>query len=619
MILKSVRVRDYKNITDSSEVELSGDVTCFVGKNESGKTAFLEAVYRLNPLNTGHPTQFAGLRDFPRQRYGLEKNKLVQVRPIIGTFELEKHDVEAIEAKIGAGVVSDKTVTVSRRYDSNVALVAVKIDEAKVVKRLVAEAGLDASLGKGVGNVEDLRAKLGQIDEPSEGHTALGEQIANMDANGEARKVVLSRMPRFLYFDDYNQLPSRISIPYLNETGEEDLEPDEQTALTLLHLASANIDDFDSADNETRVAALEAAASALTSEVFTYWTQNKQLRVKLGIDHKQNPEDGTMQPPFLDIRIENLRHNVSLNFGERSSGFQWFFSFLTAFSEYRDDGEDVILLLDEPGMGLHAAAQADFLRYIDEQLSPSHKVLYTTHSPFMVDATQLDRVRLVEDKDVEGTIISDDVLGTSRDTVFPIQAALGYELTQSLFVGPDNLVVEGPSDLLYLTVLSEHLGSLGRTRLDDRWAIVPVGGMQNVPTFIALLGSHLNVSVLVDGSPGGMQRINNMIEMHVIDEGRVLAVSEFAPGNSADIEDLFEPEFYIRLVAGVGIAKLSLDDLGQGARIVKRVEKKLGNGFDHYQPSAHLLKNQGELLSDLDDATLDRFEQLIQAINGTLL
>jgi predicted ATP-dependent endonuclease of OLD family len=53
MRLLSVRVTDFKSINDATEVAIDPQVTCLVGKNESGKTAFLEALFkRLNSLPT---------------------------------------------------------------------------------------------------------------------------------------------------------------------------------------------------------------------------------------------------------------------------------------------------------------------------------------------------------------------------------------------------------------------------------------------------------------------------------------------------------------------------------------------------------------------------------------
>src|SRR5882762_10710459 len=87
--------------------------------------------------------------------------------------------------------------------------------------------------------------------------------------------------------------------------------------------------------------------------------------------------------------------------------------------------------LDEPGLSLHARAQADLLRYINEQLRPHYQVLYTTHSPFMIDADDLLSARTVEDVVVKdkatgeerlyGTKVSRDVLSTDPDTVSPLQ------------------------------------------------------------------------------------------------------------------------------------------------------------------------------------------------------
>jgi recombinational DNA repair ATPase RecF len=82
MKLKSAQVEHFKSITDSGEVDLAGNVICLVGKNESGKTAFLEALYRVNPQRTGHRLKFDERHDFPRQRRMRERKTLGTLRPI---------------------------------------------------------------------------------------------------------------------------------------------------------------------------------------------------------------------------------------------------------------------------------------------------------------------------------------------------------------------------------------------------------------------------------------------------------------------------------------------------------------------------------------------------------
>lgn len=81
MIPKTVRVTDYKSVTDSTEIWLDGSVTCLVGKNESGKTAILEPLYRVKPLTASHRDKFVPLQDYPRARYSRERSEVSKRLP----------------------------------------------------------------------------------------------------------------------------------------------------------------------------------------------------------------------------------------------------------------------------------------------------------------------------------------------------------------------------------------------------------------------------------------------------------------------------------------------------------------------------------------------------------
>lgn len=63
MRLVSARVRMFRNIVDSERIVFEPDVTCLVGKNESGKTAILQALHRLNPAPA--PSAFDEFEDYP--------------------------------------------------------------------------------------------------------------------------------------------------------------------------------------------------------------------------------------------------------------------------------------------------------------------------------------------------------------------------------------------------------------------------------------------------------------------------------------------------------------------------------------------------------------------------
>ncbi len=617
MILKSFHVRDYKSISDSDSVTLESGVTCLVGKNESGKTAALEAFYRLRALPTGHKVDFDGLYDFPRNRWAIEKAEVQTKVPVSATFELDPAEVAAVHAELGEGVLTSPTFSISRRYDGTV-LWSLQTSQRARIDRLLEDFGAKPGVAEGASTIAQLKQKLqGQAQRAAPTEQLL-EAIAELEVWREAHILIEPRLPRFLYFDEYSTPPGTVNIAELQRTPEPEVTPPMRTTLALLRLAGVAPGDFTEEHYEARRAELEAAGSAITHEVFEYWSQNRDLRVVFDVDFRspQGAPEGPKEP-HLEIRIENRRHEVTLNFGERSAGFVWFFSFLAAFSEYRDTEQQLILLLDEPAMGLHASAQADLLRYIDERLAPARQVIYTTHSPFMVDPTALARVRTVEDRPEVGTKIGTDLLSSSAETLYPLQAALGYELAQSLFVGPDNLVVEGPSDFVYLTVLGERLRELGRGHLDQRWVVVPVGGIDKIPTFLALLSAHLNVAAIIDGKSGGVQKINALISAGVIEQNRVLPLALVLGVPEADIEDFFEPEFYLELLEASGVSKLELADLGPGNRIVRRVEKHLDAEYSHYSPARHLLANP-TLVEHLDEDTLGRFEALFTQLNQLL-
>ena len=136
----------------------------------------------------------------------------------------------------------------------------------------------------------------------------------------------------------------------------------------------------------------------------------------------------------------------------------WFFSFYAYFSNiHQDSARTTILLLDEPGTSLHASAQSDVLSFVEEKLSPKHQVIYTTHSPFLIDPQRIDRVRMVQDLDGQGTTVGADGYQLDSETVFPLQAALSYELAQPLVTGPHCLLTGWPSDLIYLQLLEPGL------------------------------------------------------------------------------------------------------------------------------------------------------------------
>jgi len=299
--------------------------------------------------------------------------------------------------------------------------------------------------------------------------------------------------------------------------------------------------------------------------------------------------------------------------------------------------------LDEPGLTLHGKAQADLLRYIEEELLPHHQVIFTTHSPFMVPADKLDTVRVVEDvvvrsgvrPVVEGTKVRSDVMATDRDTLFPLQGALGYDLTQSLFVGKNTLLVEGPSDILYLQALSAALKRRKRDGLDPRWVICPSGGLDKVRSFVSLFGGNqINVAVLTDLAKSDKKKVEDLKRSQILSTEKIHTFEEFTGKDESDVEDVFEPELFSRIVNGAyglatkhALSKTKLQNAAENVvRQVKQTEALFNvmpetiPTFDHFTPASWLISNPGIL--DTDEAgvssTLDRAEQIFKVYNSLL-
>ena len=115
MKLSQARVVNYRSIDDSSWVKVD-DVTALVGKNESGKTAFLQAIRKINSIS-GEEDGFT-IRDYPRKGY-IKYKKIHEQNPCEvaqAEFELSAEEVTEIEANFGNGVLASNKVIVTKNY-----------------------------------------------------------------------------------------------------------------------------------------------------------------------------------------------------------------------------------------------------------------------------------------------------------------------------------------------------------------------------------------------------------------------------------------------------------------------------------------------------------------------
>jgi hypothetical protein len=219
-----------------------------------------------------------------------------------------------------------------------------------------------------------------------------------------------------------------------------------------------------------------------------------------------------------------------------------------------------------------------------------------------------------------GSVVSDAVEEKDSDTLFPLQAALGYTIAQNLYVSPKNLLVEGISDLVYLNHFSSLLKDMGKEGLSDDVTIVPVGGADKIATFISLMrGNELSTVCLLDTftDQGAEARLKHMVEQKIIADKKILYYHTVIEQPFADIEDLFSKEEYLALYNGAFSKSVQVTDLDAKKPIMSQL-KRLNNNrsFNHYSPANYMAKNIGTL--SFSNETIERFEKLFSIVNRKL-
>lgn len=652
MKLVAVTVQMFRNFVEPQRIVIEDDVTCLVGKNESGKTTVLRALHRLKPAN-GADTKFDLTTEYPRWRLAPDRRKnpsLADLRPIQAEFELIESDIDVLKEAFGVTVPPTTKVFAAKSY-KNSYYVWMESDLGSVIKAAAQDVDLnDKELQKLLdltalvdvqARAKDLAKELKET-EPLRSKAATGLSSAlekyrfTLDSSvmdEEQRKKLASLVPKFFYFSNYNVLPGECDLNELAKkiTDGEVLEDDERTVVALLAHAGEKPEDFMDADYNSRKAELQTASVDLSRHVFEYWKQNPDLSVVFDTDNVVVEEDASgneIAHRILKIELRDGRHgDVETNFSTRSTGFQWFFSFFAAFSEYQETSESIIVLLDEPGTSLHGDAQRDFVRFIFEELGSSKQTLYTTHSQHMVDPTKYEKLRAVHDRATRdnpdlGVVVTYANLSADRGTILPIESALGYSISQHLFIGSgQHLAVEGSSDFVFLQRMTEYLVLSSKTGLDPKLAMIPVGGADNMPAFVALLGRRLKVSALIDGARTGakINRVKAAAKDNGVPEDSVIACSEVSgmPTN-ADTEDLFETSDYLRLYNWAFNTNVQKSDLPNTAEpVVKKITELYGE-YDHALPAHALTEHREDFFDSVKPKTVANFEALFALLNATV-
>ena len=649
MKLTKVRIKNFKCIHDSTEFTID-DITCLVGKNESGKTAILQALRNFNPFDTAI-SGFDHQNEYPVEANNSNRGDIV----VEVTFSLEEADINEIEGFITCQCVNTvntdgPTITLSKDYENAIKVVkyGFEVDTDAIVRHISADAGIkpNPSMTDPTKRAKDL---LAQFSEGEPRYRILEAVASSNPKNYIYNSILLPRIPKFIYFDKYPQMSSVVNIDQLfNYIKSGNIQPSDQPIADILKSAEVNYDHIINSerDNDYGIAIRKAgnAIDNALNEIFDSWRQHDIYHMESEILRAKQEDPSTLRIYITDKRKAD-GYETRKPFETESHGFLWFFPFLMMQKHFYADNNDVVLLLDEPGLSLHAKAQEDLLGFFEKELAKRHQVIYTTHSPFMIDSNHLECVKLVENQSLKedsnqkkyndlGTKVSSNPFKVSKESLLPLQAALGYDISQNMLIGRNNLIVEGVSDQVYITTISRYLEKHGVEGLHPAWTIVPAGDIDKVASFTRLFGANtgLDLAVLVDAHKNGMQKIENLYEDGIIDEDSVMTYADFIPSkNEADVEDMFTSDFYLDLMNGVHGGSIKIGDLtNKHPRIICRLKAyfkdhplpngkshpKTGN-FSHFDPAIYLNHNIADL--QIPEEVGRQFQDLFSRLNNLLV
>jgi len=678
--LTSFHIKKYRSIEDSGEIRVDENVTTFVGINESGKTNVMRALKKINHTSD---TDFDELTEHPMWHFGNfdpeeifvtvtfklnneEKDKTKEISN--GQLSLEEikfsrkknmklichldteqeaipfevfnkiylqpiHDIldqiEPDSIKNGQGVkdnVINTFKTIGQGYKGELNVRQPKILE-EIKQRIENFKGTLPTLPDDVADKDEINTILGKMNSE-----------VTEDSTEEVKNYLIKRLPRFIYFENIAIIDSRIHLPsFVEKLDANDLDGDEKTAKTLLDLGSLDAHELlklglEGKDrekvrkNKDRLDLLCSLASKKVSEeIDKIWEQN---------DHDI---EFSVQGKDLRVWVINRKDKTKLQLEERSRGYQWYFSFYTVFNvESEKRHKDAILLLDEPALFLHQMGQEDFINKILPKLVEKNQILYTTHSPFMINLKKPDSIHTVTLKETEVaggilqkiTHISDEVWDSDRNALFPLQYALNYTLAQTMFIGKKNLIVEGVTDFWILSSASSLFESASKLHLKKDFVFVPVGGATRSVLFASTYKSQeLDVGVLLDADHEGKSAYDVIVKNKILRDKKVSLLNEiFNKTDNMSLEDIFPEDYYLKFVESTyqkelsakGITNISLTS--QDPMIVRRIEeffKEKGlEEFHKSRPARALLNEFGKVdIGSLPDDLVKNFETVFEAIN----
>jgi len=606
MKLKKFRIKNYKSITDSGDCYLTDTISILAGKNESGKTSILEA-----------------LEDFDTDkniREGAKPIKLPDAKPEISiTFEVDKNTIKDILKEINspekatADVELEVIKTFPNIYTFGASTLENELFGGKEIEKI------QKSIKDRWGKVKSLHAKypqlgsnlfdfefsdltneknlftdfknattlnIPQIDEKERDNfskllTETEAEIQNLEnsfvTKGKFLEALKQWIPNFILFTSFEDVfPNKIPFAEL-ETNEwiKDL-----SVISDLDVATIkNSPDRDKHKHKKDV------NITLNKDYEKFWTQ----------DISNLSVDWDSQFLYFWIEEDDYSYEPSL----RSKGRQWHLAFYVKVSARANENVPNIILIDEPGLFLHAKAQENVLSKLEDSAKKT-QLIFATHSPYLLEADKLNRIRLVHRTKKFGTRIENKVHALAdKETLTPIMTAIGLELNAGIssLDKVNNIIVEGPSDVYYLNAFKKILNKNSANFIFG-------GGAGNMPFVGTILhGWGGKVIYLYDNDQGKKDGEKNLKDNWLVTKDLILSVLN----TTGSIEDIFSPPNFKEFVLG-DTSKTYSESNSEHVKKSKLDKVLLAKKFLEIVQSSTAIK--------LDKTTIDNLTKLFENIES---
>ena len=467
MILSTVCIKNIKSIENSGEIHLSHTdlMTIIAGQNESGKSAFLRA-----------------LKYFEEGRYsGFDEDERLSEKGyacVAVTFCLSESEESEFSNKYGDDVcnyLSTHGVTFIRGQTDI-------IDDTNIK----------------VASTDDITGIVNEHNSNPDNEVAIS--IDNLVDD------LLNMRPKFVYYSgelESNILPGEILIRDIEKSqAVRDFEK-------VFDVDFSNI--FSSKYNHQKRSLVIGNIGENASETLNqFWSQKiseKEKSYKYKVDFSDN--DNNLALSKLNFYVCDSSGRP-LKMSQRSDGFKWFAGFTLRLRAHAAEFESkkIILLLDEPGLGLHEIGQSDVRKVIDELCyKRGIQVIMSTHLPIILgsDKVKFEQL-LLASKNSKGNSsfkrINQAVSTSSfHDALSPVRSAIGLVTIPRFSKDEKVIIVEGISDYYFI-----------KPFLNKDIKIIPAFGADKIPNIFSILfGWGVFPKAVFDGDKKGKSIYKKML------------------------------------------------------------------------------------------------------------